>query len=271
MSLCGQLARATSDPGTEVVFAWRSFELYPIVSVLGGATPVLVPLTAAHTHDLDAMAAAITERTRLIFVCTPNNPTGTVVTRADLLAFLDRVPADVMVVVDEAYIEFVRDPAVADGVELLAEHPNVVVLRTFSKAYGLAGLRVGYAISADPAVTAALQKTQPPFVVSQVAQDAALASLDPEAERELHDRVDQVVAERTRVRDALLGYGYEVPPSGANFVWLQLGERTSDWAARAADRKVIVRPFAGSGVRITVSNRDENDRLLEVAQELALD
>ena len=268
VSLCGQLVRAVADPGDEVIYGWRSFEAYPMVTALGGAASVAVPL-AGYVHDLDAMAAAITDRTRLIFVCNPNNPTGTVVTRDALTAFLDQVPPDVLVALDEAYFEFVRDRAVADGITLLADYPNLVVLRTFSKAYGLAGLRVGYAVAADPAVASALQRTQLPFVVSQLAQDAAVASLEPEAERQLLERVDELVTERARVRTALLGYGYDVPASEANFVWLPLGERALAWADAAADRKVIVRAFGGAGVRVTVSDRDENDRLLLTAHELA--
>jgi histidinol-phosphate aminotransferase len=268
VSLCGQLVRAVADPGDEVIYAWRSFEAYPMVTALGAAAAVPVPL-AGYVHDLDAMAAAITDRTRLIFVCNPNNPTGTAVSRDALTGFLDQVPPDVLVALDEAYFEFVSDPGVANGVGLLADYPNLVVLRTFSKAYGLAGLRVGYAAAADPAVASALRRTQLPFVVSQLAQDAAVASLEPEAERQLFERVSELVAERARVRAALRGFGYDVAASEANFVWLPLGAGALSWAAGAADRKVIVRAFACDGVRITVSNRDENDRLLETAQELA--
>ena len=145
------------------------------------------------------MADAITERTRLIFVCNPNNPTGTAVRRAELERFLDRVPSDVLVVLDEAYREFVRDAEVPDGIELYRDRPNVAVLRTFSKAYGLAGLRVGFAIAHEP-VAAALRKTAVPFGVSQLAQDAAVASL--RAEDELMGRVGALVGERARVHES---------------------------------------------------------------------
>jgi histidinol-phosphate aminotransferase len=268
VSLCEQLVRATTDPGSEVIYAWRSFEAYPMVVALGSAEHVQVPLRD-YVHDLDAMAAAITDRTRLIFVCSPNNPTGTIVQQADLLAFLDRVPADVTVALDEAYFEFVRDPAAADGMALLGRYPNLVVLRTFSKAYGLAGLRIGYAASSDRELIAALRSTQVPFTVTTIGQDAALASLEPAAEHELLARVDELAVERVRVRSALLGLGYEVPPSEANFVWLPLGERSAKWADASADRSVIVRPFAGDGVRITVGSAAENDRLIEIARELS--
>jgi histidinol-phosphate aminotransferase len=226
-----------------------------------------VPLRE-HVHDLDEMADRITGKTRLVFVCNPNNPTGTVVHRDDLMAFLDRVPEDVIVGLDEAYFEFVDDPDVVDGMTLLEEHPNLVVLRTFSKAYGLAGLRVGYAIAADPAVATALRQTQVPFAVSSIAQEAALASLEPQAEVQLMARVGQVVSERARVSAELLALGYEVPPSQANFVWLPLGTSATQWASGCEQHGVIVRPFAGHGVRVTVGTMAENDRLLDAAASL---
>jgi histidinol-phosphate aminotransferase len=268
VSLCTQLVQAVADADDEVIFGWRSFEAYPIIVAVSGASAVQVPLVD-HVHDLDEMAARVTGKTRLIFVCNPNNPTGTTVRGEALLAFLREVPHDVVVVLDEAYREFVRDPDVPDGRTLLEAHPNLVVLRTFSKAYGLAGLRVGYAMASDPDITAALRQTQVPFAVSSIAQQAALASLEPDAEAQLLDRVEDIVAERRRVRDALLSSGYDVPPSQANFVWLPLGDATSDWAAACEDRKVIVRPFAGAGVRVTIGTPDENDRFLTAARELS--
>jgi histidinol-phosphate aminotransferase len=267
VSLLTQLAQATVDADEEVLYAWRSFEAYPILTAVAGGSAVQVPLRD-YVHDLDEMAARVTGKTRLIFVCNPNNPTGTAVRRAELVAFLRSVPSDVVVALDEAYREFVTDPDVPDGVTLLDEFTNLVVLRTFSKAYGLAGLRVGYAIAGDPAVANALRQTQVPFAVTSVAQQAALASLEPEAEAQLMERVAEIVAERTRVSDALRAMGYEVPPSEANFIWLPLGEHTTDWAAGCEDRKVIVRAFAGHGARITISSADENDRLLDAARDL---
>jgi histidinol-phosphate aminotransferase len=268
VSLCTQLVQAVADADDEVMYAWRSFEAYPILTAVSGASSIQVPLRD-YVHDLDAMLERITGKTRLIFVCNPNNPTGTVVTREALVRFLRGVPSDVVVALDEAYREFVRDTDVPDGLTLLDEFPNVIVLRTFSKAYGLAGLRVGYAVAGDPALTAALAQTQVPFAVSTVAQAAALASLEPEAERELFERVAAVVAERSRVYDALRGLGYDVPASQANFVWLPLGAATAEWAAAVEERQVIVRAFAGAGARITISSPDENDRLLAAAAELA--
>ncbi|MFF3243193.1 histidinol-phosphate transaminase [Streptomyces sp. NPDC002870] len=257
------LLQSTSGPGDEVIYAWRSFEAYPIITRISGAKPVQVPLTPGDVHDLDAMADAITDRTRLIFVCNPNNPTGTVVRRAELERFLDRVPSDVLVVLDEAYREFIRDADVPDGIEIYRHRPNVAVLRTFSKAYGLAGLRVGFAIAHEP-VAAALRKTAVPFGVSQLAQDAAVASLC--AEDELLGRVGSLVAERTRVYEGLVEQGWTVPETQANFVWLRLGHRTVDFAAACEKAGVVVRPFAGEGVRVTIGETEANDIFLHTAE-----
>ena len=264
IGLAQQIVQSTAGPGDEVIYAWRSFEGYPIITQIAGATAVRVPLTDAEVHDLDAMADAITDRTRLIFVCNPNNPTSTVVRRAELERFLDRVPSDVLVVLDEAYIEFIRDDQVPNGVDLYRERPNVCVLRTFSKAYGLAGLRIGFAIAHEP-VAAALRKTAVPFGVSQLAQDAAVASLH--SEDALRERVEALVAERTRVAEALTGQGWTVPDSHANFVWLRLGERTADFAAACEAAGVVVRPFPGEGTRVTIGEREANDLFLRAAEE----
>lgn len=259
-----QLVQATAGPGDEVIYAWRSFEAYPIVVQVSGATSVQVPLTEGEEHDLDAMADAVTDRTRLIFVCNPNNPTGVAIPGADLERFLDRVPGDVLVVLDEAYREFLRDERVTDGIELYRDRPNVCVLRTFSKAYGLAGLRVGFAVAHRP-VADALRKTAVPFGVSQLAQDAAVASL--RSEDALLERVDALVAERARVSRELVAQGWTVPESHANFVWLRLGERTADFAAAMERAGVVVRPFAGEGVRVTVGEVEANDLFLKAAAE----
>lgn len=202
------LLQAACADGDEVVYAWRSFEAYPIAVQLTGATSVQVPLTEDARHDFKAMEAALTDRTRVVLVCTPNNPTGPVVRRDELLAFLDVVPRNVLVVVDEAYREFIREPEAIDGTEIYRDRPNVVVLRTFSKAYGLAGFRVGYAIG-HPPVIAAIRKCALPFGVSEVAQAAAIASL--RAEEELLARVDDLVTERTRVLGELRAVGLGRP------------------------------------------------------------
>ena len=266
VGVCQQIVQATAGPGDEVIYAWRSFEAYPIIVQISGATSVQVPLTSTEKHDLDAMLAAITDRTRLIFVCSPNNPTGPAVRRARLEQFLDAVPADILVVIDEAYTEFVRDPEVADALELYRDRPNVCVLRTFSKAYGLAGLRVGYAVAHEP-VAEALRRCAVPFGVSAIAQSAAVASLA--AEDELFERVEAIVHERERVRDLLRGQGWPVPPTQANFVWLRLGERTEAFAAACESAGVIVRPFAGEGVRVTIGEPEANDLFVKVAATFA--
>ncbi|WP_449063193.1 histidinol-phosphate transaminase [Planomonospora algeriensis] len=261
VTVAQQLFETVSEPGAEVVYAWRSFEAYPLLADLAGATSVQVPL-AGETHHLEAMAEAITPATRMVFVCNPNNPTGTVVHAAELAAFLDRVPEDVLVVLDEAYREYVRDADVTDGLTVYRERPNVAVLRTFSKAYGLAGLRVGYLIANEP-VAAAVRKTMVPFAVNHLAQAAAVASLA--AEDELLERVDAVVKERTRVREGLLAQGWTVPVTEANFVWLRLGERTLDFAQACAAEGVAVRPFAGEGARISIGTPEANDTFLAAA------
>jgi histidinol-phosphate aminotransferase len=262
-----QLVAAFAGAGDEVVHAWRSFEAYPIIIQVSSATGVPVPLTAEAGHDLDAMAAAITSDTRIVFVCNPNNPTGTAVGRAELDAFLDRVPPSCLVVLDEAYREFNRDTAVPDGVELYRERPNVAVLRTFSKAYGLAGLRVGYGV-ARAEVADAIRMTSVPFAVSSVAQAAAVASLRPPAEIELLDRVEATVAERSRVTHELRSAGWPVPDSQANFVWLATGAATDDVAAACEQAGVVVRPFAGEGIRVTIGEPEANDIFLAVAAKL---
>ncbi|MBB2908909.1 histidinol-phosphate aminotransferase [Streptosporangium becharense] len=261
VTVAQQLFETVGEPGAEVIYAWRSFEAYPLLADLSGVTSVRVPLLD-ETHHLDAMADAITPNTRMIFVCNPNNPTGTVVRSAELTAFLDRVPENVLVVLDEAYREYVRDADVVDGLSVYRERPNVAVLRTFSKAYGLAGLRVGYLIGAEP-VAAAVRKTMVPFAVNHLAQAAAVASLA--AEDELLERVDAVVKERDRVRETLIAQGWTVPVTEANFVWIRLGERTLDFAGACAAEGVAVRPFAGEGARVSIGDPEANDTFLAAA------
>ena len=257
-----QLLAAAAEPGAEVLYAWRSFEAYPILVPLTGAADVKVPLKDER-HDLAAMADAITPRTRVIFVCNPNNPTGTVVHAAELSEFLDRVPDDCLVVLDEAYADYVRDPGVPNGIDVYRDRPNVAVLRTFSKAHGLAGLRVGFLIGHEP-VAAAARTTMLPFTVNSLAQTAAVASLA--AEGELHERVDLAVKERARVRDELLAQGWTVPPTEANFVWLRLGPDTQDFAAVCAEAGISIRPFGDEGARISVGTPDAADAFLAVAR-----
>lgn len=267
VSILYQLAQATSGPGDEILFSWRSFEAYPGLAVVAGATSVTVPNDAAGGHDLDAMADAITDRTRMVIVCTPNNPTGPIVTQQAFDAFLARVPADLLVVLDEAYAEFVTDPAAVRGAAVVAAgHPNVVVLRTFSKAYGLAGLRVGYAVG-DPRILDAARATGIPLSVTAAAEEAALASLD--AEDELHERVRALAVRRDDLAARLRDAGWDVPVAQGNFVWLPAGERALEVAAAFEDAGLIVRPFAGDGVRISIGEHESVDAIVRVAASVA--
>jgi len=261
VSLCQQLIQLTSTVGDEVLFGWRSFEIYPLQVRTAGATPIQVPLTD-YTFDLDAMLAAVTDRTRLIFVCNPNNPTSTVVDPDALARFVAAVPSHVLIAIDEAYVEYIRDGLAPDSFQLVRDNANVVVLRTFSKAYGLAGLRVGYAVG-DPELITALGKVYVPFTTTSISQAAAIASLD--AADQLLERTDAVVAERTRVTATLRAAGFTIPPSQANFVWLPLEDRTTDFVNSAADNRLLVRPYGQDGVRVTVAAPHENDAFLEFA------
>ncbi|MBO0870803.1 MAG: histidinol-phosphate transaminase [Micromonosporaceae bacterium] len=260
VALAESLARTTClGPQDEIVYAWRSFEAYPIITATAGAASVRVPNRPDHGHDLPAMAAAVSDRTRLVLVCNPNNPTGTALRRPELDAFLDAVPETVLVVIDEAYREFVTDPAVPDALQTYADRPNVVVLRTLSKAWGLAGLRVGFLV-AQPAVAEAVRKVVTPFSTSAVAQSAALAAL--RQGDEMARRAALVVAERDRVAEALRHLLPGVPPTQANFVWLPLGAQAAPFAAVCEQNRVIVRAFAGDGVRVTIGTPEENDLFL---------
>ena len=251
-ALCQQLVQITCTTGDEVVFPWRSFEAYPIFARVAGATPKPVPLTADHRVDLPALAAAITPATRLVFVCNPNNPTGTTITKREFEEFMAVVPPTTLVALDEAYFEFVRTQDTPMGTEVVVKHENVVALRTFSKAYGLAGVRVGYAFG-NPAIIAALNKVAIPFGVNAVAQAGAIASLVGAAQ--LLERTNETVSERDRVARAIGAI-----PSEANFVWLPT-ETTTTLAQQLADQGVIVRTFP-EGVRITVTDHAEADQFL---------
>lgn len=268
-ALCQQLVQATCTDGDEVVYAWRSFEAYPILCKIAGAVGVGVPLKRGR-HDLKAMSDAIGERTRLVFVCNPNNPTGTTVSRDEFREFMGRVPADVTVVLDEAYVEYNRDAESPVALEELQRYPNLAVCRTFSKAYGLAGLRLGYMVGPAELVEA-VNKVGIPFGVNALAQAAGIASV--EAQGELAARVDATVAERERVEAYLAGVAPAgadeaeaaeplTYPSQANFVWLNAGERAEALDEALKREGVIARCFAGEGVRVTVTTAEETDVLL---------
>lgn len=263
VALIYQLVQGFCEPGDEVVHAWRSFEAYPIAIAASAGTSVPVPVDAEGRHDLDAMRDAITDRTRVVLVCTPNNPTGPALRQTELDAFLDQVPEHVLVVVDEAYVEFVRMDDAVDGVATFRDRPNVVVTRTFSKAYGLAGLRVGYAIAHEP-IASALRAVSLPFGVTGVAQAAAVASLA--AEPALLERVDALVAERDRVLAGVRAAGWDVPDAQGNFLWLAAGDRTPELAVAADDLGIVVRPFGREGARVSIGETEANDRVIELAR-----
>jgi len=261
--LLHRLTRLVCGPGDEVVTAWRSYEGHPAAVTAAGARPVRVPLTADGRADLRTMAASCTGRTRAAFVCTPHNPTGTVPDPAELARFLSQVPAHVLVVLDEAYRDFAGADA-PDGLAAFADRPALCVVRTFSKGYGLAGLRVGYLV-ADSALAERVRGSGPPYAVSQLAQDAAVESLHwGEA---LAARVGTLMAERTRMRSVLCARGWPVPESRANFLWLPLGERTTSFQEHCARAGVAVKAFPGEGARITVADAESNDLLLDLARE----
>ena len=266
VAVLAHVLAAVCEPGDEVVMAWRSFEAYPIAVQVAGARPVLVPVDAAGRHDLGAMAAAVTDRTRAVILCSPNNPTGPALTQTEVREFLAAVPPSVMVILDEAYIDFVTLPDATDGARLLGEHKNLVVLGTFSKAHGLAGLRVGFAL-ARRRLTAGFRAASTPFGVNALGMAAALASL--RVEDQVRQRVAEVVQERDRVASALIEQGWTIPDPQGNFVWLPLGRHATGFADQARDSGVLVRAFAGDGVRVSIGEHEGNDLLLEVAAEWA--
>lgn len=260
VEVAGQLIRAFAGHGDEVIYAWRSFEAYPILVKGAGATPVEVPLTSDHRHDLPAMLAAITPATKIIFICTPNNPTGTAVGHEELRHFLAQVPSNILVVIDEAYVHFQTDADAARGLELYREFENVAVLHTFSKAYGLAALRLGYTV-ARPEVMAGLAKVALPFGVTDIAQAAGVASL--EAEAELQERIDVLLAERNKIEAYLETTQWVVPISQANFVWIAAGDQTDALHEHLMSRGIIGRAFSGDGIRISIGSPEANQAFLD--------
>lgn len=265
VSILSQLLLAAAQQGDEVVYAWRSFEAYPGLVTVTGATSIQVPLRPDGSHDLPAMADAVTDHTRVVIVCSPNNPTGEIVSTADFEAFMARVPETVLVILDEAYVEFVTEDDAVDGESLTERHPNLVVLRTFSKAYGLAGLRVGYAIGPAYVLDAA-RSTAIPLSVTEPGLRAAIVSL--EHEDELLERVGRITRLRDQVRQSLIDQGWDVPRAQGNFVWLPTGEQTAH-AAEVFDRAgIVVRAFAPEGIRITIGEAASVDKLLGAAQEV---
>jgi histidinol-phosphate aminotransferase len=263
------LLQATCEAGDEVIYAWRSFEAYPIAVPVTGATSIPVPLGPDAVHDLDAMRRSVTPATKAILLCTPNNPTGPALQHQQVIDFVHSVPDHIMIVLDEAYVEFVTDPEGLRGLEAMAGRENVVVLRSFSKAYGLAGFRVGYCV-AHADLAAAVRAVSLPFGVSIAAQAAVIASL--EAEPLLLDRVADLVKARDALAVDLRDLGFDVPDAQGNFVWLPGGSLTESYAASFASAGVMVRPFVSGGdwdgLRITVGEPAANARVLEIAAAL---
>lgn len=259
-ALCQQLVHATTTADNEVVFPWRSFEAYPIFAQVVGATPVPVELTPEQGLDMDGLAAAITDKTSLVFICNPNNPSGTTISNDEFEAFMAKVPANVVVGLDEAYFEYNRAESQPIGTEVIAKYDNVVGLRTFSKAYGLAGARVGYAFGPRKLIEA-INKVAIPFSVNSVAQAGALAALD--AKEELKERIDEAVIARERIAKAFADWG--AIASEANFVWLPaaaLPLAPQELAAKFAEAGVLIRAFP-EGVRISTTTEEETDVLLK--------
>ncbi|MGW7381133.1 histidinol-phosphate transaminase [Streptomyces sp. NPDC054794] len=254
-----QLLRAVVQPGDTVAYAWRTFDAYPLLAAMVGAQPVPIPLSPDGHQDLDALLAALDQRTRVVVLCNPHNPTGSLVTADALSLFLRHVPRRVTVLLDEAYVEFARDTRLPNTSALLDAHPNLLVLRTFSKAYGLAALRVGYGLGA-PDLVERIRRQQLPFGINTVATAAVKASL--QAERELRLRVDTVVAERERLRRELVSLGWHVRPGHANSVWLAAPDPIDEAAAALTNAGVQARHYPGEGLRLTVGNRNANDTVL---------
>lgn len=261
-ALLQQLFGALTGPDTETVHAWPSWEAYPMLAANAGSGTVRVPLLADDCHDLDAMADAVTGRTRMVLLCHPNNPTGTPLRHTDVERFLARLPSHVTVVIDEAYRDFVREESAADGVTLYRDDERVCVVRTFSKSYGLLGLRVGYLVGHERTL-GRLRGLQPFIRVSNTAQAAAQAALAEEGE--FRRRCEVVAEERERLREQLQERGWRVTPSQANFLWLPLTSGVEEFTQFCADHGVLVCGKPGEGIRVTVGDREANDAVVDLA------
>lgn len=267
VALLQQFIQAAAGPGDEVVFPWRSFEAYPGLVTVAGATSVRVGLDSEFRHDIDAIAAALTKKTRLVMVCSPNNPTSTVVTTAEFEALMQRIPSTCLVILDEAYREFVHSPEAVAGEQQWHKYPNLVVMRTFSKAYGLAGLRIGYAIG-RPELLAPAQATAIPLAVSAPAQIAAEVSLDHR--EQIERRVAEISQRIDRVREALADLPMIPPPFG-NFVWLPTAEHTNVVAGWLEEEGLVGRVFSGEGIRVSIAEEAGVEPLLRIARRVVSD
>lgn len=260
--LLDQLIRAYCDGGDEITTAWRSYEAYPIIAGLSGARLVEVPLDGDHRLDAAAFQAAVGPRTRAVLICNPNNPTGTALAPEVLERLLDGLPTEVLIILDEAYCDYdgSAEAVVASPTQRLARHPNLVILRTFSKAWGLAGLRVGYAMAA-PEIILAIHAVAPPFPLPGVALAAALAALD--LDEPVAARVGRNATERARMTHGIAALGLSVAQSRANFVWLPVGPQAAALNAHLTGAGIAVRCFAGEGVRITTGTAGDTDAVLD--------
>ncbi len=257
-------AAALCEPGDEILYAWPSFSMYPYLPALTGAREIRVPLAAGGVHDLDAMAAEVTAATQLLIVCNPNNPTSTHLPAAEIAAFLEKVPSRVTVILDEAYVEFQTDDDPDASLDLLPDFPNLVVLRTFSKCYGLAGLRVGYAIG-PASFRGAVDAVRQPFSVNALAQAAGAEAV--RHQDDVLNRLESTIVERVRVAEGVRALGLWTPESQSNFSWIDLGEaEESAVAAGLAAAEVVVRPGTPLGdpghIRVSYGTREENERFL---------
>ncbi|MDU0968075.1 MAG: histidinol-phosphate transaminase [Actinomycetaceae bacterium] len=258
-SLIAQLLLAVATEGDEIVMPWRSFEAYPILIGVSGADAVPVPLADGFLHDPAGLVDAVTDRTRAVLLCTPNNPTGTPLRREAFEYIMENVPSDVLVLLDEAYYDFDDSPERLDGIALTEQYPNLIAARTFSKAFGLAGLRVGYSVS-SPFIAEALRKTTTPFSVNQAAQAAAIEALTLRAE--VDKQVAGIVAARDALHAAVTEGGWQVPKSASNFLWFPGADAREAIIDACTPRGVIVRAFP-DGVRVTVGAPEENERFLD--------
>jgi histidinol-phosphate aminotransferase len=265
-------AEALCEPGAEILYAWPSFSMYPHLAALTGAREIRVPLAEGDVHDLEAMAAEVTAATQLVIVCNPNNPTGTHLPAAQIAAFCERIPDHVTIVLDEAYVEFQIDDDPDATVDLLSDFPNLVVLRTFSKVYGLAGLRVGFALGSAK-FRAAVDAVRQPFSVNALAQAAAAEAV--RHQDDVEQRVERTLVERVRVEDGLRELGLATAETQANFSWIDLGDADEkDVVAGLSEQAIAVRPgtpLGGPGhIRVSYGTAAENDRFLAaLAQILA--
>ncbi|MCM1013762.1 MULTISPECIES: histidinol-phosphate transaminase [unclassified Brevibacterium] len=260
------LTNITLEAGTSVVYPWPSFEMYPILAAARGAEKRAVPLLPDGRHDFAGMLAEIDETTRLVLLCSPNNPTGPSVRTAELEGFMAEVPGDVIVALDEAYWEFATDAEAVDGLAAFREYPNLVLARTFSKAHGLAGLRVGYGV-ADPEIATALRQVVAPFSVTAAAQAAAAESLA--RTDEVLVRAKEVAATRDQFAADLRALGFDVPDAQGNYVWIALSDEDAEAFEEACGAQAVaIRRLAG-GVRVSIGADEALDRVRAVAADFA--